>query len=122
MGDGNLPASYNIYLEKYNPMKIIAIEKELPDIPAVAFTDELKISEAARILELFQSGELREIYFRQDRSEAVLIFECGAIEECKKLLASLPLVCHGLIDFEIIPLIPYPGFARLFSVIDENKE
>ena len=26
-----------------------------------------------------------------------------------------PLVEQGLIDFEVIPLAPYPGFSRLFA-------
>jgi hypothetical protein len=30
-------------------------------------------------------------------------------------LATLPLVSQGLIDFDLIPLRPYPGFARLFK-------
>jgi len=30
-------------------------------------------------------------------------------------LDSLPLVQAGLIRFELIPLSPYPGFARLFA-------
>ncbi|MBN1537845.1 MAG: hypothetical protein JW908_13995 [Anaerolineales bacterium] len=101
-------------------MKFIAIEKELPDVKTNTFTDELKISEASRILELFQSGELREIYFRQDRPEAVLIFECNTVSECKALLSSLPMVKNKLIDFDLIPLIPYPGFLRLLPTID-NK-
>ena len=31
------------------------------------------------------------------------------------ILATLPLVQEGLITFELIPLAPYPGFARLFE-------
>ncbi|MFZ5820574.1 MAG: hypothetical protein ACOYYJ_11815 [Chloroflexota bacterium] len=41
--------------------------------------------------------------------------ECADVEEAKRLLATLPLVQAGLIAFEIIPLIPYPGFERLFG-------
>ncbi len=103
-------------------MKIIAIEKERPGFPTKAFTEALKIAEAARVWELYQSGELREIYFRQDRSDAVLILECASVEESQALLASLPLVKHGLIDFEIIPLKPYPGFSRLFANHVERQE
>jgi hypothetical protein len=29
-------------------------------------------------------------------------------------LGTLPLVKAGLISFELMPLVPYPGFARLF--------
>jgi hypothetical protein len=30
------------------------------------------------------------------------------------VLGMLPLVQQGLITFEVIPLVPYPGFSRLF--------
>jgi len=35
--------------------------------------------------------------------------------EAQLLLQSLPLVKEGLICFEVIPLKPYSGFARLFE-------
>jgi len=31
------------------------------------------------------------------------------------VIDSLPLVAAGLIDFDLVPLKPYPGFARLFA-------
>ena len=95
-------------------MKILAIEKESEGIKPEQFTPHLK-DEAARVWEMYQSGIIRELYFRQDRSEAVLILECVSEHEAQQALDSLPLVQAGLIRFEVIPLIPYPGFARLFS-------
>lgn len=95
-------------------MKILALEKETPDTTAEQFTPHLK-AEAARVWELYQSGQLREMYFRGDRSEAVLVLECANVEEANKLLETLPLVQAGLIGFEVIPLVPYPGFERLFG-------
>ena len=95
-------------------MKILAIEKEIPNTPPEQFAPHLK-AEAMRIWELYKSGVLREIYFRGDRSEAVLILECADIEEAHQILATLPLVREGLIRFEVIPLVPYPGFERLFG-------
>ena len=95
-------------------MKILAIEKECPGATAGDFEPHLK-SEAARVWELYQSGAIREIYFRGDRPEAVLILECDGPEQAAVLLAGLPLVKDGLIEFELIPLKPYPGFARLFG-------
>lgn len=95
-------------------MKILALEKESPNTMPEQFTPHLK-AEAARVWELYKSGELREIYFRGDRSEAVLILECVDVEEAESLLATLPLMKEGLIEFEVIPLVPYPGFERLFG-------
>lgn len=95
-------------------MKILALEKENPDTKSEVFTPHLR-AEAARVWELHQRGQIREIYFRGDRKEAVLILECTDLGEANELLDSLPLVQEGLISFEIIPLIPYPGFERLFE-------
>jgi muconolactone delta-isomerase len=95
-------------------MKILALEKELPGITPEQFAPHLK-AEAARLWELYQNGQVRETYFRQERSEAVLILECADIGEASQILDSLPLAQAGLIRFEIIPLVPYPGFERLFE-------
>lgn len=96
------------------PMKILALEQEIPGGTAEAFRPHVK-AEAARVWELYQAGILREIYFRQDRSEAVLVLECRDIAEANAVLGTLPLVQIGLIVFDLIPLVPYPGFARLFA-------
>jgi hypothetical protein len=57
---------------------------------------------------------IRELYFRADRHAAVLVLECASTEEAQSVLSTLPLVAAGLIHFDLIPLAPYPGFARLF--------
>ena len=95
-------------------MKILALEREVPDTASEQFAPHLK-AEAARVWELYKSGQLREIYFRGDRSEAVMILECTDVEEAHQVLATLPLVQAGLIEFEVILLVPYPGFERLFG-------
>ena len=99
-------------------MRIIALEKEKPGFSVEEFRPHLK-AEATRVWELYQAGIIREIYFRADVSEAVLILECADVNEASAVLATLPLVEAGLISFDIIPLRPYPGFARLFE--DEQK-
>jgi muconolactone delta-isomerase len=95
-------------------MKILALEKETPGVTAEDFRPHAK-AEAARAWELYQAGVIRELYFRQDRPEAVLILECADVREAGQVLATLPLVKAGLITFEVIPLAPYPGFSRLFA-------
>ena len=96
-------------------MKILALENEVSGVTATAFTPALLKAEAARVWELQQSGVLREIYFRGDRSDAVLVLECADAAETQGILATLPLVRAGLIAFEVIPLKPYRGPARLFE-------
>ena len=98
-------------------MRILALERELPGAPADDFK-RLGKAEAARAWELYQAGVIRELYFRQDRPEAVLILECADAEEAGAALATLPLIDARRIAFEINPLAPYPGFARLFEETD----
>ena len=95
-------------------MKILALEKEIPGAAAEGFQVHAK-AEARRVWELYQTGFLREIYFHADRDEAVLVLECSDPAEAQDVLGSLPLVKAGLITFDVIPLVPYPGFARLFE-------
>jgi hypothetical protein len=95
-------------------MKILAMERDVPGAPAQDFRPLLK-PEAAAVWQLYQGGVIRETYFRADRHAAVLVLECASAEAARQALDGLPLVRAGLIDFEIIPLIPYPGFERLFE-------
>jgi muconolactone delta-isomerase len=96
-------------------MKILALEVEAEGVTPVQFA-RFAEAEARRVWELYQNGIIREIYFRADRSEAVLILECADTNEAQHVLESLPLVKAELIRFELIPLAPYPGFARLFNL------
>jgi muconolactone delta-isomerase len=89
-------------------MKILAIEKEIPGVTAEKFTSPLKKAEAARVWELYQAGIFRELYFRQDRSDAVLMLECADVAEANQVLNTLPLVKEGLIAFDIISLTRSP--------------
>ncbi len=95
-------------------MKILALEHENPGVTGTDFAPHLK-EEAAKVYELMQMGVIREIYFRQDRPEAVLILECVDTDAARAMLDSMPLVQAGLITFELIPLVPYPGLRRLFG-------
>ncbi len=95
-------------------MKILAIEKEIEGITAEDFKPFLE-AEALKVWDLYKKGIIREIYFRGNETSAVLILECENFEKAKEILSSLPLVEKGLIAFEIIPLVPYPGFERLFK-------
>jgi len=94
-------------------MKILALEKDVPGVTAEQFPPHLQ-AEARRVWELYKAGIIREMYFRQEKTDAVLILECTDAAEAREILNSLPLVREKLIDFEIIPLVPYPGLERLF--------
>jgi len=95
-------------------MQILAIEKEVAGITESDFEPHLKRAEAVSVWELHQAGVFRELYFREDWPGAVLMLECEDVEAAREVLNTLPMVQAGLIAFDVIPLIPYPGFARLF--------
>jgi len=93
-------------------MKVLALEKGLA---SGAINADLLKAEARRVWELCQEGVVIEAYFRADRHEAVLVLEVQDSQAAKTALDILPLVTEGLITFDLIPLVPYDGFARLFS-------
>ena len=95
-------------------MKILAIETEVPGINEDDYKPHLK-PEALKAWELYQQGIIRELYFTSKDHSAVLILECKDEDEAEKYLDTLPLVKKGLIKFNVMSLIPYPGFARLFN-------
>lgn len=95
-------------------MKILALEHELPGATREQY-QQYAVLEARKAWELHQAGMIRELYFRTDRNEAVLVLECATIYDAEAILATLPLVRAGLIKFELIPLKAYSGFERLFA-------
>lgn len=95
-------------------MKILALEKEIPNLNSADFAPYLR-AEARRVWELMQMGVIREAYFQQDQRLAVLVLECDQVGHAQTALESLPLVQAGLIAFELIPLRPYDGLVRLFG-------
>jgi muconolactone delta-isomerase len=96
-------------------MRILAIERPVAGVADERFTPERAADEARRAWELHQAGMIRELYFHAGESMAVLVLECADLAEADAALASLPMVSGGLIEFEVIPLRAYPGFARLFG-------
>lgn len=95
-------------------MRIIAIQKEEEGLTKRDFVPHLR-DEARKGWQLYKEGVIREMYFRENRPEAVLILECKDVKEAEEKLATLPLVKKGLISFELIPLRPYHGYERLFE-------
>ncbi len=95
-------------------MKFILLEIESPDAKAAEFQPYLR-DEAEFVWELQQQGIVREAHFRADKHTAVLVLECHDLPHAQRLASEFPLVRQGLIQFDIIPLIPYSGFSRLFK-------
>ncbi len=97
-------------------MKILAIEKELKSVNWENETQTL-MAEAKAAYEMLLSGNLREIYFTENK-HAVLVLECENKMVAKQILDELPLVRKGIIDFEIMELRPYTGFSRILALAD----
>ena len=71
--------------------------------------------EARTMWERYEIDQVREFYLRADHQPGVvLVFECDDVAEAERLVAALPMVEAGLLDFEVIPLRPYMGFRELF--------
>jgi hypothetical protein len=72
--------------------------------------------EARSVWELYESDRVREFYLRVDhRPGFVLVFETDHVSEAERLVAALPIVKAGLLDFEVVPLRPYIGLRELFE-------
>lgn len=95
-------------------MRIIALEKEVSTARPIDFRKNAK-AEAKALWKLYINGFVREFYFRKEKKLAVLLLEVKNKVEAKKVLNKLPYVRKELIEFELIPLRPYPGFQRLFK-------
>jgi muconolactone delta-isomerase len=94
-------------------MKILAIEKELPNVVDSDYQPFLE-AEARKAWELQQEGLIRELYFTEEHC-AVLILEARDKAHAREIVDQLPLVQQKLIDFDLMALTAYPGFARLFK-------
>lgn len=94
-------------------MKVLAIEIEMPGVKDSDFEPYLEV-EARKAWELQQQGVIREMYFT-DEHYAVLVLEADDKAHAREILGQLPLVQQKLIDFELMVLTAYPGFARLFK-------
>ena len=94
-------------------MKILAIEKEMQGLTSADYQLWLE-PEARKAWELQQEGLIRELYFTDDHC-AVLVLEARDKAHAREIVNQLPLVQQKLIDFELLALTAYPGFARLFK-------
>lgn len=95
-------------------MKILALEKELDNARTIGFRKNAK-AEAKALWQLYLKEIVREFYFRKEKNLAVLILEVKNKQTATRALSKLPFVSKKLIEFELIPLKPYPGFKRLFK-------
>jgi hypothetical protein len=104
-------------VDERRSMKIIALGRDCAGARPEDFAKHA-VREAEVLYELWQRGFVRETHFRADANDAVLVLEASELAEAETLLERLPLVGHGLIEFDLIPLRPYPGFDKLFGDVE----
>jgi hypothetical protein len=95
-------------------MKILAFGKDTPKGSADAYAKHGR-SEALKVWELQQVEFIRESWFRRAENSAVLVLEAEDMDDAEKRLRELPFVRLGLIEFDLVPLRPYPGLGRFFG-------
>jgi hypothetical protein len=95
-------------------MRILAIEREL-NSPVRPDLHDILRAEAAGVWDLQKHGIIRDIWFTVPGHRAILMLEGASMGEARGHLDRLPLVRHGLCDFEVLELSAYDGFERLFS-------
>jgi muconolactone delta-isomerase len=71
--------------------------------------------EAARAWEMVAAGVVRSIHFIKGPAGAVLLFEADDQSQVEAQVAQLPLVEAGMVTVEILPLVPFTGWALLFA-------
>jgi hypothetical protein len=95
-------------------MKILCLDRPKPGATMEKYQPHM-LDEVRHTWQAYKSGVLRDIYFRQDRPGVAMFLECASVDEALKILADLPLVRAGLLDFEAIPLGPFVNWELLFG-------
>jgi uncharacterized protein YciI len=92
-------------------MRFLAIiERKTTEFPDEQF-ERLLEPEAECVRSLYSQGIFRSVFSRGDVKGAVIELESESMADAQSVLAKLPFASAGLIDTQIIPLLPYRGFA-----------
>ena len=79
-------------------------------------------AEALRAWELYRDGTIREIRFRVDRRDVVILLEAPDERTAHDALATLPFVQAGAVTFDLIGLRPYDAWEGLFAPRRAGKD
>src|ERR1700687_3353599 len=100
-------------------MKILVMPKPIEGVSREELLQH-SAAEIQAVWQLYAQGICREFYTRANEAgRVVLMFESESVETAKEALATLPFVQLHLIDFDLIPLAPFTGLARLFQAPTE---
>jgi hypothetical protein len=96
-------------------MKIVAYDQLKPGVAKESIPLNLLKEEMTYAWRLQKAGVIREIYGRADAPGAVIVFECGTVDEVKDYVAAFPLAKAGLLEWTFLPLIAPLPFEVLFD-------
>ncbi|KQV60166.1 superoxide dismutase [Pelomonas sp. Root1217] len=95
-------------------MKLLCLDIPQPSATLEQYQPHLH-GEARHGWQLYKSGIVRDIYFRQDRPGVAILAEAESVEAARKALAEFPLAKAGLIGWDVIPLGPFLNWEMLFA-------
>jgi hypothetical protein len=95
-------------------MKLLCLDLPQPGASPDKYQPHL-LDEVRHTWEVYKSGIVRDIYFRQDRPGVVIVAECDSVETAREALREFPLARAGLIDWDVIPVGPFVNWEMLFA-------
>lgn len=94
-------------------MKILVLPKPRPEVAREALLAHAA-EEIRAVWQLYAEGTVREVYSRANEpGRVVMVLEAASAEAAWEALGTLPFAQLRLIDFDVIPLAPFDGIARL---------
>jgi muconolactone delta-isomerase len=92
-------------------MRFLALVRRKSEDFTEAQIAEYLEPEAERVRDLYMQGVFRTVYSRGDVKGAVVELECASLQEAKQIMETMPFAQQRMVEIEMIPLLPYRGFA-----------
>jgi hypothetical protein len=96
-------------------MKIIAYDHFKLGITKESIKSQFLKVEMIHVWRLWKTGIIREIYGRADAPGAVIVFECGTVDEVKRHVEDFPLSKAGFLEWNYLPLTAPLPFEAVFD-------
>ncbi|RMC95317.1 superoxide dismutase [Aquitalea palustris] len=95
-------------------MKLLCLDIPSPTATLEQYGPHM-LDEVRHGWDLYKSGFIRDIYFRQDRPGVAILAEADSVEAARATLMTFPLAQADLIGWDIIPLGPMVNWELLFA-------
>jgi hypothetical protein len=92
-------------------MRFLAIARRKTETFTEQQFQALLDREAERVKELYSEGVFRSVASCGDLKGAGVELEYPDAAEARRVIKSLPLASNGMLDMDLIPLLPYRGFC-----------